>query len=293
MYGDEGRLGIPYDHLALRVRTVDGGEWLADVGFGAHSHYPLAFGARGEQEDPGGTFRIVEAGPDAAGVRSGDGAVKKGGGDAADLDVLMGGRSQYRLEVRPRVLGDFVAGAWWHSTSSASHFTRSLVCSRVTEDGGRITLSGRTFKVTAADGAREERELETDEEVLGAYRERFGIELDRVAGRASPRRERRCAGRVGGVSVRGTGAELENGAVSDVRHVLVLPDRDAAEEVVEALSERFGMDEEPQVVRDALAGEDDAEDAQWLVVLRDAAGRLDAGELNEFVGEWEGWREEP
>lgn len=79
VYGDEGRLGIPYDHLALRVGTVDGGEWLADVGFGAHSHYPLAFGARGEQEDPGGTFRIVEAGPDAAGVRSGDGAVKKGG----------------------------------------------------------------------------------------------------------------------------------------------------------------------------------------------------------------------
>jgi N-hydroxyarylamine O-acetyltransferase len=34
--------------------------------------------------------------------------------------------------------------------------------------------------VTAADGAREEREWETDEEVLGAYRERFGIELDRV-----------------------------------------------------------------------------------------------------------------
>ncbi|MFJ6387252.1 hypothetical protein ACIQJT_06560 [Streptomyces sp. NPDC091972] len=81
--------------------------------------------------------------------------------------------------------------------------------------------------------------------------------------------------------------------MSDVRHVLVLPDRDAAEEVVEALSERFGVDEEPQVVRDALAGEDDAEDAQWLVVLRDEAGRLDAAELEEFVGEWDGWREEP
>ncbi len=180
VYGDEGRLGIPYDHLALRVRTVDGGEWLADVGFGAHSHYPLAFGARHEQEDPGGTFRIVEAGPDAAGVRGGDGAMAKGGGEAADLDVVVGGRSQYRLEVRPRVLGDFVAGAWWHSTSPASHFTQSLVCSRVTEHGGRITLSGRVLKVTGADGAREERELGTDEEVLEVYRERFGIALDRV-----------------------------------------------------------------------------------------------------------------
>jgi hypothetical protein len=81
--------------------------------------------------------------------------------------------------------------------------------------------------------------------------------------------------------------------VSDVRHVLVLPDRDAAEEAAEALGERFGLDEEPQLVRDALAGEDDAEDAQWLVVLRDAEGRLDAGALEEFAGEWDGWREEP
>ncbi|MEU0586195.1 arylamine N-acetyltransferase [Streptomyces sp. NPDC006132] len=175
VYGDEEQLGIPYDHLALRVRTVDGGDWLADVGFGAHSHLPLAFGDRGEQEDPAGTFRIVEAGPDAAGVRGGHDTV-----EAADLDVIRDGKPQYRLEVRPRVLGDFVAGAWWHSTSPVSHFTRSLVCSRVTEDGGRITLSGRRLTVTSAEGARETRELGTDEEVLGAYRERFGIELDRV-----------------------------------------------------------------------------------------------------------------
>ncbi|MEV7890635.1 arylamine N-acetyltransferase family protein [Streptomyces sp. NPDC002817] len=175
VYGEEGRLGIPYDHLALRVRTVDGGDWLADVGFGAHSHHPLAMEARGEQADPGGTFRVVEAGADAAGVRGGHEVA-----EAADLDVVMGGKPQYRLEVRPRVLGDFVAGAWWHSTSPASHFTRSPVCSRVTEDGGRITLSGRSFTVTGADGAREVRELGTDEEVLAVYRERFGVELDRV-----------------------------------------------------------------------------------------------------------------
>ncbi|MGW4866862.1 arylamine N-acetyltransferase family protein [Streptomyces chartreusis] len=175
VYGKEERLGIPYDHMALKVGTVDGGAWLADVGFGAHSHYPLAFEARGEQVDPAGVFRVVEAGPDAAGVRGGHDSA-----DAADLDVVMDGRPQYRLDRRPRALGDFVAGAWWHSTSPLSHFTQSLVCSRVTEEGGRITLSGRTFKTTAADGTREEWELGTDEEVLRTYRERFGIELDRV-----------------------------------------------------------------------------------------------------------------
>ncbi|MEU6404713.1 hypothetical protein [Streptomyces sp. NPDC046985] len=81
--------------------------------------------------------------------------------------------------------------------------------------------------------------------------------------------------------------------VSKVRHVLVLPDRDAAQEAAEALGERFGVAEEPRLVRDALAGEDDAEDAQWLVVLRDEERRLDAGELDAFAARWDGWREEP
>lgn len=85
----------------------------------------------------------------------------------------------------------------------------------------------------------------------------------------------------------------ENVLVSDVRHVLVLPDRDAAEEAAELIGDRFGLDEEPQLVRDALAGEDDAEDAQWLLVLTDPGERLDSKELDEFAGEWDGWREEP
>ncbi|MFE1958023.1 hypothetical protein [Streptomyces sp. NPDC059479] len=79
--------------------------------------------------------------------------------------------------------------------------------------------------------------------------------------------------------------------MNDVRHVLVLPDRDAAEEVAEALGERFGVTEEPQLVRDALAGEDDAEDAQWLVVVEDPEARMDGAALDAFVADWDGWRE--
>lgn len=85
----------------------------------------------------------------------------------------------------------------------------------------------------------------------------------------------------------------ENDRVSDVRHVLVLPDRDAAEEVAGELADRFGVAEEPQLVRDALAGEDDAEDAQWLVVVEDPAGRLDPTALDAFAEEYEGWLEKP
>ncbi|MFB7312255.1 MULTISPECIES: hypothetical protein [unclassified Streptomyces] len=81
--------------------------------------------------------------------------------------------------------------------------------------------------------------------------------------------------------------------MSDVRHVLVLPDRDTAEEVAGELADRFGVAEEPQLVRDALAGEDDAEDAQWLVVVEDPAGRLDSAVLDAFAAEYEGWLEAP
>lgn len=73
----------------------------------------------------------------------------------------------------------------------------------------------------------------------------------------------------------------------------MLPDRDTAEEVTGELSDRFGVTEEPQLVRDALAGEDDAEDAQWLVVVEDASGRLDPAALDAFAAEYEGWLERP
>jgi len=160
VFGDGGRLGIPYDHLALRVETEDGtGPWLADVGFGDHSHHPLLLDERGGQADPAGTFRVVEAG---------DG----------DLDVVRDGTRQFRLDTRPRELADFEAGAWWHRTSPASHFTKSLVCSLLTADG-RVTLSGRKL-VTTVGGERQERPLETDDEVLAAYRKHFGLEFDRV-----------------------------------------------------------------------------------------------------------------
>ncbi|CAG7627546.1 hypothetical protein [Actinacidiphila bryophytorum] len=79
--------------------------------------------------------------------------------------------------------------------------------------------------------------------------------------------------------------------MTDVRHVLVLPDRDAAEEVAAEVGDRFAPAEEPRVVRDALAGEDDAEDAQWLVVVEDPDGHLDAYALDALAAAHDGWLE--
>nr|WP_157164677.1 hypothetical protein [Streptomyces typhae] len=74
---------------------------------------------------------------------------------------------------------------------------------------------------------------------------------------------------------------------------MVLPDRDAAEQIAEELPDRFGVRDEPQLVRDALAGEDDAEDAQWLVVVEDPERRLDPTELDALAAEFDGWLEAP
>jgi len=164
VFGDDG-LGPPFDHLALRVDAGGDGPWLADVGFGRHSSYPLRLDTGAEQADPGGTFRIAE---------TADG----------DLDVIRDGQPQYRVEPRPRSLGDFEPTCWWQQTSPKSHFTRSLVCSLLTEHG-RITLSDRTLIRTTGE-QRDERTLTGDAEVLDAYRSYFGIVLDRVPPSPTP-----------------------------------------------------------------------------------------------------------
>ncbi|SFC89203.1 N-hydroxyarylamine O-acetyltransferase [Streptomyces aidingensis] len=158
--GDETRPGIPFDHLALWVEPVDGsGPWLADVGFGEFSEGPVLLESREEQRDSAGVFLLRE-------------------GPHGDLDVFKNGTPQYRLETRPRALADFEGGCWYNRTSPSSHFTRGLVCSRMTGDG-RITLSGRTLKRTAAGRQQTEEELPGEAAVLDVYRRHFGIVLDR------------------------------------------------------------------------------------------------------------------
>src|ERR1700744_1749734 len=160
VYGEDGRLSIPFDHMALVVRPSDGsGPWLADVGFARHSVYPLLFDSRGEQDDPGGRFLLAD-------------------NDDGDIDVFRDGLPQYRIERRPRALSDFAPTCWWQQSSPDSHFTHATICSRLTETG-RVSLSDRTLIITA-NGDRSERQLPSDQAVLDAYLAHFGITLHHV-----------------------------------------------------------------------------------------------------------------
>jgi len=146
--------GPPLDHVALRVRDADGTDWLADVGFGEHSRYPLRADERGEQDDPNGRFRLVSV-------------------EGGDVDVLRNDEPQYRLEPHPRDLPEFTAMSWYQTHSPASHFTRSTVCSRQTARG-RVSISGHKLIVTE-DGVRTETALPDAAALAGAYAQHFGV----------------------------------------------------------------------------------------------------------------------
>jgi N-hydroxyarylamine O-acetyltransferase len=152
-----GGLGLPFGHLALRIGLDQ--PFLVDVGFGGFAHQPLRLDDRGDQADPAGTFRISEI-------------------DHGDLEVSWDGVPKYVLDLRPRQLADFEAMSWWHRTSPQSHFTQTLICSQLFE-GGRVSLSDRVL-IRTSGRDRDEETLATDDQVLEAYRQWFGIALDRV-----------------------------------------------------------------------------------------------------------------
>lgn len=167
---DGQTFGPPLDHLVLAVGTADeDGRWIVDVGFGDHSVYPVPWQEGVGHHDPGGVFRLEPA-------------------DDGNWDLCRNGSVQYRIEPNARLLADFDAMCWYHQTSPLSHFTRSLVCTRRTETG-RATLSGRRLIIATA-AARQETEIDGDEEVLETYRKVFDIELDRVPTIRSEHRRR-------------------------------------------------------------------------------------------------------
>lgn len=132
VFGDDGALGIPFDHLCLRVDGV----WLADVGFGDSFVRPLRLDETGVQTDGRRNFRIVADGPDAS-ILEDD------------------GKPAFRFEHVPYALADFASGCHHHQTSPDSPFTRRRVVSRLTPDG-RVTLRDDRLIVTDAAGARTE-----------------------------------------------------------------------------------------------------------------------------------------
>ena len=155
-----GGFGPEFDHMALMVTLDD--RWLVDVGFGESFMEPLLLDARVDQVQRAGSFRIVEESEYLLVMRRNDGGEWQ---------------PQYRFTLQPHEFPDYEAMCRFHQTSPESHFTRNLICSRMT-DQGRITLSGMKF-ITTSGAERHEQVLTSRAEYDAALRERFGVVMKR------------------------------------------------------------------------------------------------------------------
>jgi N-hydroxyarylamine O-acetyltransferase len=156
----EGQFGPNFDHMALMVSSAQ--RWLVDVGFGDSFLEPLLLDERGEQVQRSRAYRILSDGARLLLMRRDEGDEWK---------------AQYRFTLQTHSYADYAGMCRYHQTSPQSHFTRSRICSRATEDG-RITLSEMRFITTFQSGAhevRQERTLASEVEYATILREQFGI----------------------------------------------------------------------------------------------------------------------
>ena len=144
-------MGPPLGHITV-LAQIAGESWLLDVGFG------------GEM-----VCRPIDL------------------TDQAQRRVEVGA-SAYLLEDHVRDLADFVAMAWWHSTSRRSRFTGSLICTR-TVAGARITLTGAdapgSYRLVDTDGDDRAESVIDRAEAQRVLAESFGIEMDAIPLRAA------------------------------------------------------------------------------------------------------------
>jgi N-hydroxyarylamine O-acetyltransferase len=142
----DGNFSSEYDHAAIIARA-GGGEYLADVGFGAFAAEPLKLVLDLEQEDPTGTYVIRE---------HEDGYLVVLKKDAGDW------KAEYAFKPVARDLAEFAGMCDFHRTSPESHFTRGKVCSLMTADG-RKTLRDNRFILTIG-ASKTETDIGSEEE---------------------------------------------------------------------------------------------------------------------------------
>jgi len=133
-------------HMALRV-TIDGEDWLADVGFGgAVMLAPLRMWDETPQATHNGVFRLTRL------------------GDELKLELQSTKRwiPMIQIALQPQLDIDFVAPNWYTSTHPASMFRNRLVACRATPQA-RHALNGNRYTIRAPDGEATERMLDRNE----------------------------------------------------------------------------------------------------------------------------------
>jgi N-hydroxyarylamine O-acetyltransferase len=136
----------PRTHMAVRV-TLDGVDWLADVGFGGCMiTVPLRMDVTGAQETRHEPARLTPV------------------GDELRMERLFGEvwAPVYDLVLAPQVPVDLAAANWLIATHPASPFRNRLVVSRTQDDVRHVLVDAR-LTIRPSNGAMEHRDLDADQ----------------------------------------------------------------------------------------------------------------------------------
>ena len=142
---NKDELGIPFDHLLLRVDLDE--PVLVDVGWGETYRAPLPL-----REGTEGDYRLEQRG---------DGA----------WDLFERGSPQYRFDLVPRELAEFGEACRWQQTESP-YFTGHRTCTLATPEGRRTLYDSRL--IVTSNGSRSIRDV-PDEERAAVLRDLFGL----------------------------------------------------------------------------------------------------------------------
>ena len=154
---DSREFGPEFDHMVIIV-SVDGKEYLTDVGFGDFIAEPLLFETDIEQIDREGTFMITKA-------DDGSFKVAKKNVDAWVPECLFGDKA--------RSLSEFAEMCDFQQYSPDSHFTKGKICSLMTETGRR-TLTDKAF-IQTVNGKRTESAIGSGDEFDRILKKEFQI----------------------------------------------------------------------------------------------------------------------
>jgi len=138
VYNKDKGYGQEYDHLAVII-TIEGIEYLSDVGFGEFSFGPLQIEEGKIQMDERGHYLI-----------------EKHDHEYLRVSKLENGISipEYIFKNIHRELNEFEGMCMYHQSSPDSHFTQKKLISIPTEKG-RITLTDVSLKIRSNDSVNE------------------------------------------------------------------------------------------------------------------------------------------
>jgi len=131
VYSIEKGFSPEFDHMALIV-TIEGQNYLSDVGFGEFSFGPLALHWPSQQEDPRGIFHIDEHAEDYICISKTDETGHKA--------------PEYKFKFKARAFEDFQEMCRFQQDDPNSHFRAKPLISMATAKG-RITLAGHELKI--------------------------------------------------------------------------------------------------------------------------------------------------